>query len=552
VLDFPFQAAAQSFAANSGSTDALRDFFAGDDWYTDADSNAYQLPTFLGNHDMGRIGRFVQQANGGAADSELLARDRLAHQLMYLSRGNPVVYYGDEQGFTGDGGDQDARQDMFKSRVGSYNDDDLIGTSATTADENFDASHPLYTSVAALAKLARDHPALRDGAQQHRLSSGGAGVYAFSRIDRSEQREYVVALNNSESPQTASVPTYGAGMGFTRIYGGAGSATAGADKRLAVTVPALSAVVYRASGRLARSRSAPSISLGALAPAADRLQVTADVGGDGFNEVTFLAKAGRGGFKPIGTDDNRPYRVFHDVSGHEPGTKVSYKAVVLDNAGNARTTGARSTRVAEPAIALEAPAEGSKVRDEAEVRAVVTPDDADNVVTLQRRVGTGDWETIATDASSPVYTAFDDVSDLDPGTPIAYRAIVDYGAGTVTSAVRSVTVAPPPLQTAIVHYRRTGGDYAGWGLHLWGDAIGIPETPWGAPFQPTGEDTYGKVFAIPLKDDTKPVNFIVHQPNGDNVPQTRDPGGNRSFVPIDHPEIWLKGGDATVYTTPQP
>ena len=56
----------QNFAANSRPTDELRDFFVGDDWYTDADSNAYQLPTFLGNHDMGRIGRFVKVANGGA------------------------------------------------------------------------------------------------------------------------------------------------------------------------------------------------------------------------------------------------------------------------------------------------------------------------------------------------------------------------------------------------------------------------------------------------------------------------------------------------------
>ena len=556
VLDFPFQAAAQSFAANSGSTDALRDFFAGDDWYTDADSNAYQLPTFLGNHDMGRIGSFIQQANGGAADSELLARDRLAHQLMYLSRGNPVIYYGDEQGFTGDnGGDQNARQDMFPSQVGSYNDDDLIGTTETTAEDNFDPGHPLYTSVAALAKLAKDHPALRDGAQQHRLSSGGAGVYAFSRIDRSEQREYVVALNNSESPQSASVPTYSAGMSFSRIYGdgGAATATTSSAKRLSVTVPALSAVVYRASGRLARSRSAPSIALESLAPAADRLEVGADVGGDGFNEVTFLAKAGRGGFKPIGTDDNRPYRVFHDVSGFEPGTKVQYKAVVLDNAGNARTTGARSTRVAEPSIALEKPDEGDKVRSGAEVRAVVTPDDADNVVTFQRRIGTGDWETIGTDSSSPVYTVFDDDLAKPTGTAISYRAIVDYGAGTVTSAPRNVTVAPPPRTTALVHYQRAGGDYANWGLHLWGDAIadGVA-TAWESPRMPTRTEPNGTVtFEIPLKDDTMAVNFIVHQPSGDAVPQTRDPGGDRSFKPIDHPEIWLKGGDATVYTTPQ-
>src|SRR3712207_9130856 len=81
-----------------------------------SDSNAYQLPTFLGNHDMGRIGFFIRQANSGAAEDEVFARDRLAHELMYFSRGNPVIYYGDEQGFVGDGGDQDARQDMFPSR----------------------------------------------------------------------------------------------------------------------------------------------------------------------------------------------------------------------------------------------------------------------------------------------------------------------------------------------------------------------------------------------------------------------------------------------------
>src|SRR5207247_10587282 len=134
-----------------------RDVFPGDDWYTDADSNVYQLPTFLGNHDMGRIGRFIKVANPDAGDAEVLARDRLAHALMYFSRGNPVVYYGDEQGFTGDGGDQDARQDMFPSQVASYNDDDLIGTDRTTAAGNFNPDHPLYKSIAALTSVTRRH-----------------------------------------------------------------------------------------------------------------------------------------------------------------------------------------------------------------------------------------------------------------------------------------------------------------------------------------------------------------------------------------------------------
>ena len=104
----------------------------------------------------------------------------------------PVVYYGDEQGFTGDGGDQDARQDMMPSHVGSYNDDDLIGTTATTADANFDDTHPLYQTLADYGALLDAHPALTRGAQLHRYSEGSAGIYAFSRIERTEQVEYVV------------------------------------------------------------------------------------------------------------------------------------------------------------------------------------------------------------------------------------------------------------------------------------------------------------------------------------------------------------------------
>ena len=52
---------------------------------------------------------------------------------MYFSRGNPVIYYGDEQGFTGSGGDQVARQTLFASLVPDYLDDDLLGTSNTHA-----------------------------------------------------------------------------------------------------------------------------------------------------------------------------------------------------------------------------------------------------------------------------------------------------------------------------------------------------------------------------------------------------------------------------------
>ena len=52
-------------------------------------------------------------------------------QAQLTARGVPTVYYGDEQGFTGDGNDQDAREDMFPSKTAVYNDNDLIGTDKT-------------------------------------------------------------------------------------------------------------------------------------------------------------------------------------------------------------------------------------------------------------------------------------------------------------------------------------------------------------------------------------------------------------------------------------
>ena len=40
----------------------------------------------------------------------------LSNAMLFLLRGVPVVYYGDEQGFVGHGIDQDSRQDLFASQ----------------------------------------------------------------------------------------------------------------------------------------------------------------------------------------------------------------------------------------------------------------------------------------------------------------------------------------------------------------------------------------------------------------------------------------------------
>jgi alpha-amylase len=567
VLDFPFQTAATHFAANSAPTDELRDFFVGDDWYTDGNSNVYNLPTFLGNHDRGRIGMFVRNANPGASEAELLQRDELAHALMYFSRGNPVVYYGDEQGFTGAGGDQDARQDMFPSQDLQYNNlsdpipgddgagnNDDIGSNATPMDDNFDMSHPLYREIARLAAITRRNPALRDGAEQSRYSTSSAGIYAFSRIDRFHRYEYVVALNNAENAASASIPTFVPRSGWEKVYGdGPDWLRSGSDKRLDVAVGPLSTVVYRAKRHIPRSHAAPPIALDVPAEARDRLEVRADVAGDSFYEVTFLAKVGDRPWQDIGTDDNAPYRVFHDVSDIAPGTTIQYRAVVLDNAHHTRSSAVQSSTVAPPAITIEAPNEGQRVRGTVEVRVTATPEHSNYVVTFERSVDGGAVARVGTDDSSPVYTVFDDTSSLADGAHVTYRAVLTYAPGkSVMSAPRTVVVAQARVTTATIHYNRPGGDYAAWGLHLWGDGLALGEATaaWTSPTPFEGSDAYGASHRINIADETKRVGFIVHGRPPATDPNIKDTSADRFFVPLATPEIWLRQGDPRIYTCP--
>src|SRR5688500_2267357 len=62
VLDFPFQDAARNFASRGQDAGQLETFFAGADWYTDADSHVDQLPTFRGHQDLRPLGSLTTPA----------------------------------------------------------------------------------------------------------------------------------------------------------------------------------------------------------------------------------------------------------------------------------------------------------------------------------------------------------------------------------------------------------------------------------------------------------------------------------------------------------
>ncbi len=578
VLDFGFQGTARNFAGQSGSTNNVAGFYAADDYYTDADSNASSLPLFLGNHDIGRVGSFMKQDNPGATDAELLARDELAHALMYFGRGMPVVYYGDEQGFTGDGGDQDARQDMMPSQVASYNDDDLIATTATTADANFDSTHPLYRTLADYGALLAAHPTLTRGAQLHRYSEGSAGIYAFSRIERAERVEYVVALNNSEIPDSATFRTDSPTTTFTEIWPGGGPAvTSDAGGNVTVDVPALGARLFRADSPIAVATLAPVVTMTTPAAGAevlDRIEVGASLSLPGYTEVTFAVSIDGGAYTPIGTDDNAPYRVFYDVSELAAGTSLEFKAIADNMSGTIS-----SDKVGAVVGTEQPPTFGGF--DYAVVhynRPGGDYGDHVNATSFDDFWGLHLWGDAIDPAEATEWTTPKPFEGEDEfgrfawirrgGADSQVNFIVHRGDAKDTDTDRFfdadtdpeiwINQGDPTIYTsqadaqgfATIRYHRDDGDYGTpspdfntfWGLHLWGDAIAPAEgTAWTSPKPPTGIDDYGPYWRVQIVDPSQPLNFIIHR--GD----TKDPGPDESFVPADVPTVWKQSGDPEIY-----
>lgn len=558
VLDFGLQGQANGFATGANPTNNLRDLFANDDYFTDADSNAYMLANFVSNHDIGRIGRNVQNSDPDTAESEWVARSTLGHALMYFSRGFPVVYYGDEQGFTGDGGDKDAREDMMASQVAVYNDNNLIGSDDTTAIENFDQNHPLYQMLADLAAVREEHVALRRGAQIHRFSSDGPGVYAFSRIDREEQVEYLVVLNNAEVPKLVTIPTYTPSSAWTAVYPASAPGThSNVTGHILLTVPPLSVTVYQAAGTVPPSSAAPSIAFSGNVAAGEvfgRAEISVSLGRNQLAEVTFAVKgANDADYTILGTDTNAPYRVFYDVSDLPLDTSLTFAAVVNDLNGHLRVVKETAVTVTDPNT---------------------VPDAGYAVLHYNRPVGDYDgwglhlWGNAidpseATEWTAPKqpngedeYGVFFYIKLANPNEPLNFiihksdekdtpndRSLVPANGAEIwlmqDDAANHASQAAARGETTI-HYNRPGGDYGGWGLHLWGDALAPGEgTDWATPKLPDGFDDYGAYFNIALADSSQPVNFIIH--NGD----AKDTDADRSYVPDAAPNLWLAQGDAT-------
>jgi alpha-amylase len=472
TLDFGFMQAAIKYVSKAGPAATLGDFLALDDYYTGPANNVHTTTTFLGNHDLGRFAFFLQRDNPAATLPQLADLVKLGHGLLFLSRGQPVIYYGDEQGLIGGGGgDMKAREDMFAAQAPEFKFASLLGTCRTGADDKFDENHPFYRMIHDLAALRTSHPALSRGATLVRPANV-PGLLAFSRIERNERIEYVAAFNNSRTETvTAVVPTsQPTGATLQPLYNSQeGTAnpreilTANADGRVTISLAPLQFAVWQANARLPSSASAPAVAW--AGPAANatlsfplrekdghvfpiRQELRADVtGGDGYAEVTFtMTRASRPGqIELLGVDDTPPYRVFwRPPSDLAPGETLAFTATVDDLRGHRAAARVGGIKVADGTPVFGQKGATVPALKETPPASVTVVGDAP--LTLQARAeGTGplyyQWlrdGVEITNATEASYT----VARAGAAANGHYRVTVRGVAGTVIGPETTVVVPP--------------------------------------------------------------------------------------------------------------
>ena len=336
LLDFPFQESVSRFAEYGGNTIELAELFNADDLYTTPTTNAYGLITFLGNHDMGRIGYQIRNAVLDNDLSGALERAKLANALLFLLRGSPALYYGDEKGMAGAGGDKQARQDMFPTQVAAWQSQARIGADPIGTASSFAQVHPLEIQIQELQTLIAAHPTLRGGTQQVRTTAGD--VFVVTRF--ANDQEYFVAFNGSDEAAKAKFSVATTGSTWEALNGKCSLSSA-----MEITVPARDYCVYKASKKyVAPKKLSVDLSLkNRDLFFNDGIALTAAVPGDGYNTVTFSYRKKGGKWISIGTAEKRTvkdsatkagfYRVYFMKTGLKSGTEVEVIAVARNTSG---------------------------------------------------------------------------------------------------------------------------------------------------------------------------------------------------------------------------
>ena len=340
ALDFPFQRVAIEYAASSSDASTLRNLFDYDDYYTDKESSAHNLVTFLGNHDMGRAA-FLIETKKVNPPRELLARVKLAHSLLYLSRGIPVVYYGDEVGMTGtgSGNDQLARQDMFATKVAIWKKEKRVGSKPVGESDSFNlGTNELTEHIRALAKVRARYPALANGQMQIRYARGS--VFAFSKRANVSDQEFVIVMNNSPKRQSVRVPT-ATSSPWSKVLGSGSWTSSGAD--LNVDIPGFQTLILKAN----KSITETNVQIGSLKFKEDSLsgfhEIKVQINSRDLASTEFFVQQGDN-WKSLGVDQNSPFTYY--INPEEYSGNLIIKAKVTNSRGKVYEVKPRTLTIA--------------------------------------------------------------------------------------------------------------------------------------------------------------------------------------------------------------
>jgi glycosidase len=321
-LDFPLQDVVARYAGGLSGAGGIELRLADDDYARTSNGFAPTPGTFIGNHDIGRSALVIKGQMGVTGD-ELLRRVNLAHSILYLMRGAPIISYGDEFGLIGTGGDKEARQDLFPTQVSDWQSQERVGSAPIGIGSSFDVmKNPVGEHLRILGALRKEQPVLSVGATQVRLSESGGLV--VSRFDFGDRREYLCVFNNTLEPITLSFRTATTNSEFVPLFGDALASTSQNDGSLTLTIPALGASLLRAKAQFAEVKTIPKLEVGAD-DYSNLWSFTATTSASP-QQVTFLIDRGNG-WARVAVDDAAEFRGYLSRDSLEPGEVVKVIAV---------------------------------------------------------------------------------------------------------------------------------------------------------------------------------------------------------------------------------
>ena len=511
------------------------------------DTNADQLPTFLGNHDMGRIGSFIagRRRRPGQPPAARPARPRAdvphprpAGRLLRRRAGlhRPRRRQGRPAGH------------VRLARPPTTSTTTCSAPTAPTPSTTTTPSHPLYRTIAELGAAAQGapgaarrrpgHPVRRRRPGRLRLLPDRPAASAPSTSSRS-------TTPTTRADRHRATPGRPAPRS-TGIYGGAGAgSTAGADGKLTVTVPPLSAVVLKAGTADRRSRRPrrPSRITAPAAGAAGRHPRRGHRRGHRRPAAPPSPSPPRSATargRLLGTADHAPYTRLPRPD--RPGRRHDGRV----QGGGARRPGPdRDRDVAPPSVGTPAAGAAPRLRwsctTSARPATTTTGASTPGATSTRRRHRPG-----RTGSRSPARTptaAFAWVK-LKPGATNVGFLVVDKNGIKDVAADRIIDVdadrrdlaqagrpgghptrsghrpARPPDDRA----RRsctTGAPTATTTAGACTSGTARRTRPTGpAPLQPAGTDAFGAVFRVPLAAGATGLSYIIHKGDRRTCPTT--------------------------------